>query len=385
MFLALRELVFARGRLLLMGSVVGLLSILTVLLSGLSLGLLNDGVSGLKNLPVAGFAFNEGTKTDNAFSRSVVDEDQRAVWEDQPEIADAELMGSMIVNGETDDGTQIDLTLFGVEPESFLSPEAAEGEQIGAIDGLVLSATTQREGVELGDKFILDRLDVELEVIGFTEDQATFGHVDIAYMPIDTWRLIASGQAEAGVPTHDAVDAIDSDVASVIALRTVDGSSIEDSGIDIAAVDAEAETITNSLEESFNASPGYTAEMMTLDMIQVFLYIICAMVVGAFFTVWTIQRQHELSVLRALGAPTGFLLRDALIQAAVLLIVSTVVGVAAGVGLASLMPEGMPFALEAAPLAVASALTIVLGLVGALIAVLRITSIDPLKALGGQR
>ena len=385
MFLALRELVFARGRLLLMGSVVGLLSILTVLLSGLSLGLLNDGVSGLKNLPVAGFAFNEGTKTDNAFSRSVVDEDQRAVWEDQPEIADAELMGSMIVNGETDDGTQIDLTLFGVEPESFLSPEAAQGEQLGAIDGLVLSATTQREGVELGDKFILDRLDVELEVIGFTEDQATFGHVDIAYMPIDTWRLIASGQAEAGVPTQDAVDAIDSDVASVIALRTVDGSSIEDSGIDIAAVDAEAETITNSLEESFNASPGYTAEMMTLDMIQVFLYIICAMVVGAFFTVWTIQRQHELSVLRALGAPTGFLLRDALIQAAVLLIVSTVVGVAAGVGLASLMPEGMPFALEAAPLAVASALTIVLGLVGALIAVLRITSIDPLKALGGQR
>ena len=75
MFLALRELRFARGRFTLMGVVIALISVLVVLLSGLSSGLVNDGVSGLKAMPATGFAFDEGTMTDNAFSRSVVDAD----------------------------------------------------------------------------------------------------------------------------------------------------------------------------------------------------------------------------------------------------------------------------------------------------------------------
>ena len=73
MFLALRELTFARGRFALMGTVIALIAVLTVMLSGLASGLVNDGVSGLKALPVTAFAFDAGTKTDNAFARSVVD------------------------------------------------------------------------------------------------------------------------------------------------------------------------------------------------------------------------------------------------------------------------------------------------------------------------
>jgi len=49
------------------------------------------------------------------------------------------------------------------------------------------------------------------------------------------------------------------------------------------------------------------------------------------------------------------------------------------------MPEGMPFALEAPAIAVASALTILLGLLGAAVAVLRVTRIEPITALGGAR
>ncbi len=140
-----------------------------------------------------------------------------------------------------------------------------------------------------------------------------------------------------------------------------------------------------TLEESFNASPGYQAETMTLDMIQVFLYGISALVVGAFFSVWTIQRKQEIAVLRAIGAPVRYLLRDGLGQALLLLLFFTVIGVALGVGLGAAMPEGMPFDLEFAPIAVAASLTIALGLVGAGISILRITRVDPLAALGGNR
>ncbi len=72
-FLALRELSFARGRFVLMGAVVTLITVLMMLLSGLSVGLVQDGVSGLQRLPVTSFAFQENVEKGSAFSRSVVD------------------------------------------------------------------------------------------------------------------------------------------------------------------------------------------------------------------------------------------------------------------------------------------------------------------------
>ncbi|GAC1458902.1 MAG: hypothetical protein PVSMB10_16530 [Pseudarthrobacter sp.] len=90
MFLALRELVFARGRFSLMGGVIALIAVLMVMLSGLSSGLVNDGVSGLKSMPVTAFAFDQGTKTDNAFSRSVIDDQQLSAWRGVEGVAAAE-------------------------------------------------------------------------------------------------------------------------------------------------------------------------------------------------------------------------------------------------------------------------------------------------------
>ena len=380
MFLALRELSFAKGRFSLMGAVIALISVLTVILSGLSSGLVNDGVSGLKSLPATAFAFDEGTKTDNAFSRSVVDQDQIESWRGQEGVAEAAPMGSSMMNATSDSGKQVDLAFFGIEPNSFLAPEVSEGQQVGPVAGIVVSETARDEGIDLGTVLTLDRIDTELTVIGFAQGQATFGHVDIAYLPLATWQLIAAGQAPAGAPTADHVDGLDFELASVVALRAADGRSI-----DLAAGDAVAGTTSMPLAESFNASPGYQAETMTLSMIQVFLYAICALVVGAFFSVWTIQRRHEIAVLRAIGAPVRFLLRDGLAQAALLLVLFTAVGLAAGVGLGAAMPAGMPFALEYGPVMSAALMTIVLGLVGAAVSIVRIARIDPLTALGGQR
>lgn len=384
MFLALRELRSARGRFSLMGVVIALIAVLMVLLSGLSAGLVNDGVSGLKSMPVSSFAFDEGTKADNAFSRSVVDDQQIAAWTRHPDVAAATPMGASIMNAETEEGLQIDLSLFGIEPDSFLAPELSAGSTLGAPEGIIVSETMRGEGLDIGSVITLDQVGTELEVIGFTDGQATFGHVDVAYLPLDTWKLIAAGEAPAdAAPTAEQLAALDVEYASVVAIQAVDGSPLADGAL--AAGDAAAGTTSMTLEQSFNASPGYQAETLTLSMIQWFLYAIGALVVGAFFTVWTIQRGHELAVLRAMGASARYLLRDGLAQAAILLVAFTALGAAVGVGLGALMPDGMPFSLEARPIAIASALTILLGLVGAAIAVLRVTRIEPISALGGTR
>ncbi|MCT2176779.1 ABC transporter permease [Brachybacterium muris] len=379
MFLALRELRFARGSFGLMGAVIALIAILMVMLSGLSAGLVNDGVSGLKKLPVTAFAFDQGTKTDDAFSRSVVDSEQISAWKDRPDVELAEPVGAGMINVTTTDGTQADLSLFGIEPGSPLEPELSEGHGLGVPHEVVLSETARSEGIEIGTVLTVDRMDTELTVVGFTDGQAIFGHVDMMYLPLDTWRLLISGQAQPGAPTAEQLDALDSDTASVVALRGADDE------IDLSAGDAAATTTAMPLEESFNASPGYQAETLTLSMIQWFLYAICALVIGAFFTVWTIQRTQELAVLRAIGASGGYLLRDSLAQAALLLVIFTGVGVGAGILLGRAMPAGMPFSLEPAPIAVATAVTIACGPAGATISVLRVLRIEPVTALGGNR
>jgi putative ABC transport system permease protein len=374
MFLALRELRFARWRFTLVGSVVALITVLVVLLSGLSSGLVNDGVSGLQRLPVTAFAFDRGIKLDSAFSRSVVNREQADKWRQQPGVRDAALFGNMLANARSDRGLPIDLALFGVEPDSFLAPTPAEGTGLGGPDGIVVSRTAVEAGLRLGDIVTIDRIGARLTVVGATGDQRTYGHVDVAYLPLATWQRLHQGVG----PGED-LRASATTEATAVAIRA-------DDDVDLAAGDAAAGTTSFRKTKAYGASPGYTAETSTLTLIQVFLYAISALVVGAFFTVWTINRRHELAVLRAMGAARSYLLRDGLVQAVVVLGASIGVGGAVGVGLGGLISgSDVPFAIEAPAVTVAGLLLAVVGLIGAAFAIVRVAAIDPLTALGAQR
>lgn len=376
MFLALRELSFARGRFALMGAVVALIAILMVLLSGLAVGLANDGVSGLQRIPVTSFAFQKDVSKDSAFSRSVVGPDAVTAWREQDGVAAATPFGNTLVNGRTGEGLEIDLALFGVETDSFLAPDVAEGSRLARPGEVVVSATAAEEGVAVGDTVTLEPSGAELRVVGILADQSTFGHVDVGYLPIRTWQEI-----KAGARPGDDVSARIHEEYTAVAVQAQDGATL-----DPGAGDKAAATTSMTREESYDASPGYTAETSTLQLIQGFLYAISALVVGAFFTVLTIQRSQELAVLRALGASTRYLLRDSILQSFVLLAISAGVGIGLGLAAGSVISSSpMPFALEAGPIIGATVLLVVLGLVGAAVAVLRVTRIDPLTALGGSR
>jgi putative ABC transport system permease protein len=376
-FLAVRELIFARGRFALMGLVVVLIGVLIVLLSGLSVGLANDGVSGLQRLPVTSLAFQENVAKDSAFTRSVVPVEAVSTWAEQPGVAEAAPLGTTLVNARTNEGLDIDLALFGVEPGSFIDPAVATGSRLGGgPDEVVISATAAEEGISVGDTITIDPLGTSLEVVGVLPDQNTFGHVEIGYLPLQTWQRIRAGAGPADQVPSRALSEV-----TAVAVEAQHGAEL-----DLAAGDAAAGTTSMTRQASYGASPGYTAETSTLQMIEAFLYVISALVVGAFFTVLTIQRRQEIAVMRALGASSGYLLRDSLFQSLLLLVGSTLVGVGLGVAAgAAIASSPMPFALEAGPILAATALMVTLGMVGASVAVLRITRVDPLIALGGNR
>ncbi|MFE7758525.1 hypothetical protein [Streptomyces sp. NPDC057429] len=79
MFLALLELRAARGRFLLMGSVVVLVAALVGIVSGFTTGLGDDTVSALRRLPASQLVFSSDARSDQ-FARSLLDEKTAAAW-----------------------------------------------------------------------------------------------------------------------------------------------------------------------------------------------------------------------------------------------------------------------------------------------------------------
>src|SRR5690606_5035722 len=114
-------------------------------------------------------------------------------WAAQPGVTAAAPFGLALVNGANQDGTQVDLSLIGVEQGSFVDPEAHEGEGIVDEASIVLSATAEDDGIAIGDVITLERTETELRVTGFLDGQHTFGHVDMGYVSLPTWQRVNAG------------------------------------------------------------------------------------------------------------------------------------------------------------------------------------------------
>ena len=79
MYVALRDLQAARGRFALVGLVIALVALMTTLLTGLAAGLVDDGVSGLRQLPMTQLAMEPSSG--GTFSRSVLKEENLQPWQ----------------------------------------------------------------------------------------------------------------------------------------------------------------------------------------------------------------------------------------------------------------------------------------------------------------
>ncbi|MFF2013623.1 ABC transporter permease [Streptomyces sp. NPDC058195] len=374
MFLALLELRAARGRFLLMGSVVVLVAALVGIVSGFTTGLGDDTISALRRLPAAQLVFSSDARSDQ-FARSLLDEKTAAAWRADAGT-DTTPLGVSITRGTTDRGAEVDLAAFGVEPGSFLAPSVTEGKGLANApqNSIVMSAKLADEGVRVGDTLVIDRLGIKLRVTGLTE-RSSYGHVPVAYVPLKTWQRIRFSTPGAPAAASAAIP----DQFSALALRT------EPTGTSVTTLDKRHSTTTLTKEKAYEAAPGYTGERVTMTSIQVFLYLIAPLVVGAFFAVWTVQRQPELALLRAMGASRRRLLAHTVLQAALVVVLGTVAGAALAGAVGLLVGEQVPFSLPAGTLAATMCTVAAVGLAGTALTLRRVTQADPLTMLGANR
>lgn len=186
-----------------------------------------------------------------------------------------------------------------------------------------------------------------------------YSHSPVVWMTLDDWQ---AANPRGGVAT----------------VLAVTGAS------DASATDKAAAT-TSTVSGSLDAIGSYKSENGSLTLMTLMLFAISALVIGAFFTVWTIQRTPDIATLKALGATTASLVRDALGQALIVLIAGVTVGIGLTAVAGSLIGDAMPFVLDASTTVVPAVALIGLGLLGAAFALRFLSTTDPLTALGSAR
>ena len=362
MFVALRDLRHARGRFALMLVVITLITFLVTFLASLTAGLSRESTSAITELPVDHLAFAMPEAGDDPeFTASTVTQAQWQKWAETPGVARAEPLGVAMTRAEST--TTASVTALGVEPTSSLLPDGARDLSDGAI---VLSAgAASALSVGAGDPVTI--AGQEFQVGSVVDAEVSFAHTPVVWTTLDDWQAIGAPSANAAGTSQ----------ATVVALTLEPGASI-------AATDAAVGTTTVTTAQSRSAISSFSSENGSLTLMQAFLMAISALVVGAFFTVWTISRSGDVAVLKALGASTPYLLRDAIGQAALVLVLGVGVGSALAAAGAALLAGVVPVVVGATTTLVPAVVLVLMGLIGASLAIIRITRVDPHSALAAH-
>lgn len=351
MFVAWRDLIFARGRFLLIGSVVTLITLLVGFLSGLTAGLANQNISTIQSLDADRIVFSKpAAGAQVSYSDSAITADQLTAWRDADGVTTAQPIG--ISQTKAQASAQASIALFGVQPDFGPNAPSKAGElALSAPAAQELKAAAGDEVTISGQTYTVDK------IVG----DDWFSHTAVVWMNLEDWQAYAK---HTGTP-----DAF----ATVLAVQGAADS------------DNRGNTVSTTKFGSLTAIGAFRSEIGSLLMMVGMLFGISALVIGAFFTVWTIQRKGDVAVLKALGGSNGALVKDALGQALIVLAVGVSLGIVLTAGLGMIAGQALPFVLSPLTTVLPATAMVALGLAGAAFALRSVTSADPLTALGSNR
>lgn len=358
MYVAWRDLRFARGRFALIGAVVALITLLVGFLSGLTGGLAAQNVSAVLDLPGDRLVLQGDGSTAATFADSALDAHTVAVWRAAPGVDRVTPVGIAQGRAEGPGGGGA-VALFGLDAGAGSGDLAAlaprQDDEAGLSDGAARAL-----GAAVGDDITVAGTTYRVAAVG---GDAWYSHTPVIALTSTAWAALDARLGGSGKAT----------------VLAVTGTPAWDT------LTAETGTTAASPLASLTALPTFRSEIGSLALMIVMLFGVSALVVGAFFTVWTMQRAGDIAVLKALGGGTAALVRDALGQAVVVLVAGVGVGIGLTAALGALAGGALPFVLNPLTTLVPALAMIVLGLLGAAVSLRTVTKSDPLTALGSTR
>ncbi|AVQ98219.1 ABC transporter permease [Oceanobacillus iheyensis] len=337
MKVAWKEIVKFKTRYLILGTIIFLISLLTMTISGLANGLSYDNASLIKDLPEGTFYMQE--KSEDQYNLSHLDEKKmNKIREAAPEATFLSIQ-----MGELENGNKNHSVVFVSTTNSSLFPKVEEGE-------VILNNSIMAEGVNQGDDLTNSLLDNKLTVEDFV-DQQKFSHSSIAFIN-------------------------STDFQKMYRTDTFQIAFVE--GDDTPKFDG----LTQYSNKDFlNTIPSYNAEQLSLNMIVIFLLVISGMLFGIFFYMINVQKLGTYGILKAVGMKTSALFKMMWIQMIIITFISLILSIGISQLLTLFMPEGMPFLLTIESASIMSLLFLGIGFIGATLSGFQISKVEPIQAI----
>ena len=168
---------------------------------------------------------------------------------------------------------------------------------------------------------------------------------------------------------------------SAIGVRPEDGVTPGEVAARINAASDEADALTRA--DAAELTPGVAEVRRSFDLIFALFALVVPLVTGLFFLIVTLQKSRSLTLLRAIGASPGVLVRALLVQVLVVTGGGVLVGTLAYVPLSQARLGDLALRFDPVSVVFWAALLIGLGVVSAVAAARRVLAIDPVEATGG--
>lgn len=368
MLLALREMRRAKLRFGLLIGAVGLLSFLILLISSLTGALITQFIGALRNQNADVVVYGEQARKN--LEGSVVTPDQLAKVR---EVAGTGAKVGRLGEGTftvTAKGDKKDAVIFGFDLDvSVGRPRSVADGRLPERDGEALaSSANSSEGFGIGDVVRVEPDGEQITIVGLADDvnYSVAPTLFVSFPTYESARRTRNPDAREVYP-------------SAVALAVENGTAASDLVARIDAAVPGVEPLTR--EQAVNGSPGVSSVRTSLDSVKYVTGLIVLIVTGFFFVILTVQKAQSLTLLRALGARSGSLVRALLAQVAIVvgggLVVALVLLLAAR---AAFSGNAVGVAFDARSIATTIVVLLVLSMVASYGAIRRVLHIDPIRA-----
>lgn len=374
MYLALREMRFAKARYSLIALIMLMVSFLVLFVTGLAQGLAYDNAAAVQNMQATHFVMEQGAN--QRFTRSLLPMETWTQAEAVLGAANVEPLGiQMATVSLRPSSLKLDVALLAVRPGGWLMPEVSEGttEALQGTGRVIADDSLKEAGIGIGSVLIDQASGRQWTVDGFVRHES-FSHAPAVFVSEQDWQQLQAQRRSDSASPVGAMSA-DNAVYNALAIR-----ADQEQAQQLAGQLPEVELVAKSA--AIAAIPGYKEEQGSLTMMIVFLYVISAFVLAVFFYVMTIQKSSQFGILKAIGTRTSYLARSVALQVLLLAAGSLAVSVLLVQLLQAALPEGMPFQLQPSVMLLTCGAFLALSLLGALLSIWQVSKIDALDAIG---
>lgn len=378
-YLAIKEIWRGRGRFILVGLVIALITLLVLFIAALGEGLGNGNREYISKLDAQLIVYQ--AKSDFIIQASRLGRNRLAAVRRIEGVEDAGFLGAANATIVLpDNGEDLKVALLGVDPGHPGEPLALQGEQLStalAQEAIIDRSTALRTNLKVGDILTVrvtqgtrDEF-YELRISGISDGQQ-YSLQPAVFVPFNTWDRIRP-KSEAEVNSSNPI-------ANVILVKLNDPTMVSEvANLIVSQVD-NVETAT--IKEAIQALPGYSAQQSTLNTQGGFTLFIGLLVIGGFFQIQILQKVAQIGVLKAIGTSNPAVAIASVIQITLL----TIFGVAVGGILAFIFsltfPPTVPIVFNGTTSALAIVALLLIGPLGGLVSIRYAVRIEPLKALG---